>query len=122
MHLLCKISESRNEDERHHAHETILEYVQKATDDIQWEIDKREFDEMIAAKRESSPGPESIPYGIYRCASGLEVSLLVQCKKRMLEGGVVPTHFAASRTVFIPKYSTVDDNGLIVRSLDVLRC
>ena len=27
--------ESRTEDERHHAHETILEYFQKAPDDIQ---------------------------------------------------------------------------------------
>ena len=43
-----KIFESRTEDERHHAHETILEYVQKAPKDIQWAIDKREFDEKIA--------------------------------------------------------------------------
>ena len=39
----------------------------------------------------------------------------------MLEGGAVPTLFAASRTVFIPKSSTVDDNGLIVRPPDALR-
>ena len=63
--------ESRIEDERHHVHETILDYVQKAPDDIQWEIDKREFDEMIAAKKESSPGPDGIPYSIYRLAGGL---------------------------------------------------
>ena len=36
-----KIFESRTESERHPAHETILEYVQKATEDIQWRVDKR---------------------------------------------------------------------------------
>ena len=39
----------------------------------------------------------------------------------MLEGGVVSIRFAASRAVFIPKSSTVDENGLIVRSPDALR-
>ena len=38
--MLCthwgKIFEARTEGERHHCHETILEYVQKAPDDIQW--------------------------------------------------------------------------------------
>ena len=63
-----KIFESRAEDERHHAHDTIREYVQKAPDDIHCEIDKREFDEMIAAKKESSPGPDGIPQSIYICA------------------------------------------------------
>ena len=46
---LRNIFESRAEDERHHAHETILEYVQKTPDDIQWKRDKREFDEMTSA-------------------------------------------------------------------------
>ena len=41
--------------------------------------------------------------------------------KRVLEGGDVPTEIAASKTVFIPKSSDVDDNGLIVRPLDALR-
>ena len=48
-------------------------------------------------------------------------SMLNDAFQRVLEGGAVPTHFAASRTRFIPKSSTVDDNGLIVRSSDALR-
>ena len=63
--ILCthwgEVFQSRTEDERHNAHETILEYVQKAPGDIQWEIDKCEFDEMVAAMKESSPGPDGIP-------------------------------------------------------------
>ena len=56
-----------------------------------------------------------------RCAGGLGSHCQINQNKRVLEGGVVPTHFAASRTVFNPKSSTVDDNGLIVRSPDALR-
>ena len=76
---------------------------------------------MIATKKESAPGPDGIPYSIYRCAGGLRSHFLFNADKRVLEGGAVPTHFASSRTVFIPKSSNVDDNGLIVRSPYVLR-
>ena len=48
-----QVFEARTEGERHHCHETILEYVQKTPDDIQWETDKRELDEMMATKKES---------------------------------------------------------------------
>ena len=64
-----KIFES--EGERHLAHETILEFVHKAPEDTQLTIDKREFDDMIATKKESAPGPDGIPYSIYKCAGGL---------------------------------------------------
>ena len=45
--------------------------VQKAPDDIRWEIDRNEFDELMAATKESAQGPDGIPYGLYRCAGGL---------------------------------------------------
>ena len=93
----------------------------KAREDIQWEIDKREFDEMIATKKESAPGPDGIPYSFYRCAGRLGSQFLFDAKKRVLEGAAVSTEFAASRTVFVPKSSTVDDDGLIVRSPDASR-
>ena len=38
-----RIFEARSEDERHHAHETILGIVHTAKEDIQWTIDKQEL-------------------------------------------------------------------------------
>ena len=96
----------------------IHEYHLREND---YRFDKQEFDEILATKIESAPGPDGIPCGIYRCAGGLGSRFLFNAYKSVVEGGSVPTHFAASRTVFIPKSSTVDDNGLIVRSLDALR-
>ena len=44
---------------------------------------------MIAAKKESSPGPDGIPGSIYRCAGGLGSHFLFNAYKRVLEGGAV---------------------------------
>ena len=46
-------------------------YVQKAPDDIRWFIDRTEFDELIALKKDSAPGLDGIVYCAKRC--GLEV-------------------------------------------------
>ena len=51
---------------------------------------------------------------------GLGSQFLFNACKHVLEGGAIPAQFAASRTVFIPKSSDVDDDGLIVRSPDAL--
>ena len=116
-----KIFEARVEGERHHCHETILGYVQKAPDDIQWVIDQNEFDELMATNKESAPGPDGIPYSLHRCAGGLGSTFLFKVYQHILAGGLVLLQFAASRTVFIPKSSEVDNNGFIVRSPDALR-
>ena len=75
---------------------------------------------MIATKKESAPGPDGMPKGIYKCAGGFWSRFLFDAFKCVLKGGAVPTHFAASRTVFSPKSSTVDDNRVLVRSPDAL--
>ena len=85
------------------------------------EIDKHEFDEMMDSKKESAPGPDGIPYSRYRCAGGLGSQFLFHAFKHVLDGGAIRAQFAAIRTVFIPNFSDVDDNGLIMKSPDALR-
>ena len=72
-------------------------------------------------KKESAPGPDGYPKSPYRCAGGLGSQFLYNAYKHVIEGGPVPALFAASRTVFIPKSSDVDNNGRIVRSPEALR-
>ena len=71
------IFEARIEGERHHCHETILRYVQKAPDDIRWKIDRSEFDELTATKKNAPQVPTGVPY------------------KHVIEGGPVPALFAS---------------------------
>ena len=56
------------EGPRHHQHEDILRDVQQALDDIRWTVDKTEFDDLLAMRKDSALGPDGIPYGAYRCA------------------------------------------------------
>ena len=106
MYLLGQhFFEARTEDERHHAHETILEYVQKAPEDIQCEIDKREFDEMIATKNplldqivfHTVSSSVRVGWGLTSCAMLIHACLRV---------ALSPHTFGEQ---------DVDDNGLIVR-------
>ena len=59
------IFQVRVEGPRHHQHEHILRYVQRAPDDIRWTIDRAEFDELMALKKDSAPGPDGIPHGVH---------------------------------------------------------
>ena len=95
----CTIFDARIDGERHDCHETILRYVHKAPDDTRWEIDRNEFDELMATIRESAPCPDGIPYSFYRCAGGSGSQFLYKAYKHVIEGGSVPALFASSRTV-----------------------
>ena len=76
--LAGMIFQARNEGERHHHFETILRYVQKGPDDIRWEIDRNEFDELISTKKESASGPDGIPKSLYRCAGRFVFAVSLQ--------------------------------------------
>ena len=107
------IFQAREERPRHYQHEEILRFVQQAPDDINRTIDQAEFDDLLTSKKDSAPGPDGIPYGVYRC--------LFRAYKAVLEGSTIPDCFAESRTVFIPKTSDTDDLGRMIRSPDALR-
>ena len=115
------IFQARVEGPRHHQFEDILRFVQKAPDDIRWTVDKTDFDELIARKKGSAPGPDGIPCGAYKCAQNVGSQFLFNAYRVLLEGGTVPDHFAESGTVFIPMTTDIDDNGRIIRSPDALR-
>ena len=69
---------------------TILGFVQKAREDIQWTVDKQQLHKMIATQKEPAPGFDGIHYGIRRCAGGLGSHFLSNAKRAVVEGGSVP--------------------------------
>ena len=113
----CAIFQARVEGQRHHHYENTLRYVQKARDDIRWEIDRNEFDELLDTKKESALGPDGIPYSLYRCAGGLGSQVLFNAYKHVLECGTIPAFFFCfflpkSRIVFIPNTTRVEFEGM----------
>ena len=98
---LSSIFQARVVGERHHLHEIILRYVQKALDDTSWGIDRDGFDELVTSqKQESAPFPDGIPYGFCRSAGGLGSQFVWKAYKHVIEGCLVLPQYAASRTVF----------------------
>ena len=59
--------------------------VQQAPDDINWTIDQAEFGDLVASKKDSAPGPDGIPYGVYRCVGGLDSKFLFNACQAVLE-------------------------------------
>ena len=101
------ILQARQEGPRHFQHEEILRSVQQAPDDISWTVDRAEFDDLLASKKDSTPGPDGIHYGVCRCAGGLGSKFLFDAYQAVLEGKNIP--------------SDTDDLGRIIRSPDALR-
>ena len=60
--------EARVEGERDHCHETILRCIQKAPDDIPWEIDRNELHELMATKKKN---PLQVPMRFYIVSTGV---------------------------------------------------
>ena len=80
-----------------------------------------EFEELLASKRESAPGPDGSPYSVYRFAGGIGAKFLFDAYQAILQASALPAGFGACRTVFIPKSGEVDAQGLLIRSLESLR-
>ena len=51
------IFQARQEGPRHFQHEEILRFFQQAPDDINWTIDRAEFDDLLASKKDSVLDP-----------------------------------------------------------------
>ena len=100
--------------------ETILSYVRRAPGNIQWVKDKEELVFMMS-KKESAPLPDGLPCSVCFCAGDIGSKFFSDACKQIVEGGGVLQLLAGRRTVFIPKFSTVDGQDHIMRSPDALR-
>ena len=99
----------------------ILSCVQPAHPDLNWSFQLDEFEELLASKRESAPGPDELPCSVHRSADGMGTKFLFAAFQAALRGAALHQEFGACRTVFIPKTSEVDVQGLLIRSLESLR-
>ena len=77
--------QARQEGPRHYQHEEILRFVQQAPDGIKWTLDQAEFDDILASTKDSVPGPDGIPFGVFRYAGGLGSKFLFNAYQAVLE-------------------------------------
>ena len=88
--------------------ELALAVVQPATHDLNWTIGLDEFQDHLASKRESAPGPDGLPLSVYGSARGLGAKFLFAAYQAILQGMALSAGFGAGRTVFIPKPGKVN--------------
>ena len=60
-----------------HAQGSVLPY------NIAWEVNREEFEEPLATKRESAPDPDGLPYGAFRCAGGIGTRFLQRASQQV---------------------------------------
>ena len=99
----------------------MLAFVQLAPLDLNWNIGSIEFEALLTSKRESAPGPDGLPCSVCRSAGGIGAKFLFAAYLAILQRSALPAGLRASRTVFIPKSSEVDAQGLLVRLPESLR-
>ena len=75
--------------------------MQPAIDDIEWEVNREEFEEPLVTKRESAPDPGGLPCA-FRCAGGIGTHFVFEAYQHLLHGRHTPEGFAASKNVLIP--------------------
>ena len=101
--------------------EDMLRNVQSAAEGIVWDVSREEFEELLATKRESAPGPDRHPYSTRRNTGGTGKRFLFEAYQYLFRGGHPPTDFAARRTVFIRKSTDVDEVAQLIRAPDAVR-
>ena len=99
----------------------MIRYVQPAPEGTVWGVSRREFEELLAARRESATVPDWPPYRAYRHTGDIGIRFLFETYKRLRRGRRPPNGSAASRTVFILKSNSVGGHCQVIRASDALR-
>ena len=85
--------------------DTMLSFVVPALREMNWAIELSALEKMLASKRESAPGPDGLPYSVYRSAGGVGAAFPCATYEAVLMGAAVLAGFCAlcsSPIVVIP--------------------
>ena len=85
--------------------DTLLSFVVPALREMKWATEFSAFEEMLASKRESAPGPDGLPYSVYQSAGGIGAKFPSATYEAVLMAAAHPAGFGAlcsSPIVVIP--------------------
>ena len=84
--------------------------------DICWQLDFDEFTQIVRASKNTSPGPDGVPYSYWAKAPLEIIRVLFNLFIHLLNGGSLPVGFTDSFMVFIHKKVQKQDYIKLVRS------
>ena len=94
--------------------DTMLSFVVPALREKNWAVEFSALEEMLASKRESAPGPDRLPYCVYRSAGGVGAKFSCANCEAVLMEAAVPAGFCA--LCFIPNSGDTNAQGLLIRT------
>ena len=70
--------------------ETLLAGYDKSIPEYRWELDKSYLEELLQRPKNSSPGPDGIPFAAYSIVYDISLSVLWDCTRDILDGNSPP--------------------------------
>ena len=92
---------------------TMLSFVVPAPRDMNW---TSAFEEVLASKSESAPGPDGLPESVYRSAGGIGAQFLSPAHEAMLLATAPWAGCGASGNVFITHSGDTNAQVLLIRT------
>jgi len=93
----------------------LAPFVQRAPENLEWVLDREEFGHMVDKMRDTSPGPDGLPYTAWGKAGDTIIDFVYEAYVSLLDGSELPKGFNHSDMVFIPKGDQVEEGGSFVR-------
>ena len=88
---------------------------------INWTISLESFSALLTSRKNSAPGPDGLPIGVWRDAGPSAVLLLYRAYLDVLASGYCPSDFWGSLSVFIPMGNDASDAGEAAATPEDLR-
>ena len=99
---------ARSRDVQHARFSSFLPFVQKLPE-RNWTISYEDFVILLAARRNTAPGPDGFPISVWKAGGDHAARLLYRSYSSILASGRCPPDFCESLSAFIPKGQ--DSNG-----------
>jgi hypothetical protein len=101
--------------------DSFAAFVQEAPEDITWEIDFGDFQQILMQMGDSAPGPDGISYAALQAAPPSIHRFLYDCYLDVLRGVPLPASFNESFLIFLPKGEVDADSFHTARTPDTTR-
>ena len=95
----------------------IVGWVKAVPDDLQWHISREKFHDLAGRAKDSSPGPDGLPYSAWTRAGPEPIDHVHDAYPSLLDLGVVLNAFDFSQMISLPKGKRPEDPEGLARKL-----
>ena len=94
-----------------HAFEKIIRNYSQLDYGDSWEISESYLEKLLDKPKQSSPGPDGIPFSAFSCVKSISKQVFWACASDLLQGGAPPQEFNHALLVLLAKKPSVSADG-----------